>query len=88
MASAVVAIPEHSYTRFGRNTPRLKARLQPITYIRSNGDQVRISEMHDFHLVNAIAKIRRDRVFGCRSFRHSALPDLQIEARKRGFVVE
>ena len=93
MATSSVAIPAYSYTRFGRGTPRLKARLKPITYTRTTGDQVRIGNMHDFHIVNAIQKIRVEKIFGlghlrCNAERHAALPDLMIEARKRGFTVE
>jgi hypothetical protein len=91
-SSSAVEVPSYSYTRFGRHTPRLKARMQPITYRRSTGDRVRISDMHDFHIVNAVAKIRRELVFGPKygvtPAHYAALPDLQIEARKRGFTVE
>lgn len=92
-SSSSVSIPEYSYTRYGRGTPRLKAMLRPVVYRRTNGELVRVSEMHDFHIVNAIARIRTERIFGlghlrCNRERHAALPDLMIEARKRGFTVE
>lgn len=88
MASSAAAVHPYSYTRYGRGTPRLKARMTPITYTRGNGEEIPVVAMHDFHVVNAIARIRKERAFGFCSARHSALPDLMIEARKRGFTVD
>jgi hypothetical protein len=86
--SEATRFSDFSRTRFGRGTPRLKARMVPVTYQRCNGDVVPVATMHDFHIVNAVAEIRREKAQGIRARRHAGLADLLAEARLRGYTVE